>query len=1264
MPDKVLYSPSERVDIPDMLRSSNGYTSEMVGYHMQRVVTGDRGYVLDGFRVQVINGVGTASVEIYNGNAVAPDGVILNNEANPSYSVPIPLVGANVTFYLELEFVEDATAEDSRAFWDATVPNVPPIPNGQEYVDTVPTRLSPTWRVVTPVSTTGFSWSLTNPSSLRVPLMRLRTDASNNVTVAENPGLALVNPASVLVQDYLGASTQLVVADARLFSEISGSEQITIDPDNVTPSGTVIVNVAAVDRVNNIVTLSAPTSPYPPGTVVRATGVGPVLIAERTDGAVPVDPSTHPDNMRRMWQGDESRGTGLMVSKEDAATRDDLNLRDLKGYVDFLAGQLHEVKWGSTLVGDDETQASRVPPRTWDLVNNPPRYHSKTRGIQGAGAYAITIGDGVSSYGDFNGTDADVFQAAIAAANEGDTIFVKAGTYTLTSTVDITKSLTFIGDGASSYITSAEATGLFLVTTAPTLTFRNLRLENTSPLLEWCVLFDALSTNDSCIIESCTINGSVIYDGLTPSVNTLRMSDCIVTGSATSPQSMFGAYYTGVSLSAFRVEVVRCKFTTTGNQTKLLKLNAVSRLTWKDNEWLCTDTSGSGVAGSLAIDLVAANLVEISNHMTICSGTHAARLFSATGLVTSGFIENVTLTNGPTRYSATSGLDSAINIANFSSFNIRGVYTALISSFSTNGLYVFMQLGQGNTGTANTPKLTISECTGLFHPTNNGLFVNVGDGFTTSTPTLVTVRDCIIENAFAAIVAASDGDLNVDNCYISGGTSSNSGIGILAGNVTTASKLDVNITNTVIQDLQHPTVAEAVGVWILSPIGTAVTAKTNLHMDGCFIENVGYSGSAALVQASGVRCEETSSMDRITVHNSSIRTVGCPGGGQAYGIGIFATLEDVDVPAYGGIKVTNNYIQGIGTLTNYAFGVGVSRGAAGIEPLNNLHISDNTIDVESTSIANYGILCRTFSVMNRARITDNIIRVSQASSLFGSGVQVEAADMEGVKIEGTYFFGGDVAGPGVGIAVVSNNATNGGIFTDINVCKNYILGGDGTFTTFGTLYGILFFGVAGVGPGEFTEWDYAHVSGNYIVNYHGASTAAPYPQINLIGYFHDLHVDNNTTVSNQVNPAIHHIWINGVDSAECSRVTISNNTCVGPNASVVYTDAAIKLNEVSLFTITGNVVDLFSSSIVPGTGAVLHCEGACTGGTIVGNILRGSLANTDILFSGSCTRILAVGNNFAGVTGVISGAVPANGVVFNAGIGTAVDGVGPLNLTS
>lgn len=1264
MPDKVLYSPNERVDIPDMLRSSSGYTSEMVGYHLQRVVLGDRGYVLDGFRVQVINGVGTASVEIFNGNAADLNGTILNNEANPSYSVPIPLVGANTTFYLELELAEDATNDDSRAFWDATIVNTPPIPNGQEYQATVPTRTSMTWRIVTPVDTTGFAWSLTTPTSTRVPLVRLRTDASNNITVAENPGLALVNPASVLIQDYPGVANQLVVADAQLFSEISGSEQITLDPDNVTPTGTSLANVLSVDRVNNIITLSAPAGVYPTGTVVRATGVGPVLVAERTDGGVPTDPSSHPDNTRRLWKGDETRGTGLMVSKEDATDRDDLNLRNLKSYVDFVAGQIREMKWGAPLVGDDEAQDSRIPPQTWDLVNNPPRYFSKTRGIQGAGTYAVTIGDGVTSYGDFNGTDTAVFQAAVDAAGDGDTIFVKAGNYVLTTSIQVTKSLNFVGDGANSYITGAVNTGLFVVTTAENVSFRFLRLENTH-LLEWCVFFDAASTNDVCAVEFCNLSGTVVYDGLSPAIELLRIRNCTITTTA-NLQTCLGNF-TGGSLTVQRAIVENCEFVTTGNATTLLRFGVCSQLTWNSNHWVCTDVSGNGIAGSIAVQGIGATLLDFRNHVTVCGGTHAARLLelSSVSFVTSGLVDNVKLFNGAARYSDTGGQDSAINVANFSTLTVRAVTcVSEVASFSSTGSYVFMQLGHDAATLVNDPVLNVTECVVVFNDTNNGVFLNLSDGTANTTPIFATIRDCVINNAYAGIVSTSSGSLTIDSCFIDGESNAvNSGYGIVTGNATADTTLDVTVTNTIIQNMLHSSAVDVAGIWILSPIGTAVTAKTNLQVSNCFIRNIGDNTSGALLTAYGVNCAETSSMDRIDIQHSSIRSVSCPGNGLAYGIGIFSTLEDTADPAYGGIHLLGNYIQDIGAFTNFAFGIGVLRGAGGIEPIVNVHMSDNSIDVASTSTANYGIICRTFSNISRCRLADNIVRVSSASSLFGAGIQVEAANMGGVKIEGTYFFGGSVAGPGIGIAVVSNDTTNGGLFTNIDVSQNYLLGGNGAATTLGTLYGIVFVGVAGVGPGSFTEWEYANVTENYILNFQGASTATPFPQINLTGYFRDLHVSNNTTISEEPNPAVHHIWINGVDSTECERVTVSNNTCVGPNASITYTDAAIKLNEVSMFTITGNVVDLFNSPSVPGTGVVLHCEGACTDGTIVGNILRGSLANTDVLFSGSCERILAIGNNFAGVTGVVSGAAPANDVVFNAGDGTAVDGVGPLNLT-
>ena len=52
----------------------------------------------------------------------------------------------------------------------------------------------------------------------------------------------------------------------------------------------------------------------------------------------------------------------------------------------------------------------------------------------------MTVGDGTTSWGDFNAADETAIQAAInASVTSGDTIYVKRGVYTLANDVQITK---------------------------------------------------------------------------------------------------------------------------------------------------------------------------------------------------------------------------------------------------------------------------------------------------------------------------------------------------------------------------------------------------------------------------------------------------------------------------------------------------------------------------------------------------------------------------------------------------------------------------------------------------------------------------------------------------------------------------------------------------------------------------------------------------------------------------------------------------------
>lgn len=496
MPKQLKIHPNERIDITDFLRGSTEYTQESMTAIHKRLLLTRESLFLDGFRIELADQTANpGQLTVYNGNAIDHDGFHLNNEDQINTGRTITLGSPSTTYYLEVQYTESDTDTDARAFWDPTYANSGAIPDGREFTLNVATRIAQDWEVVTPVSTTAFTVTST-PSSTRVPVAKIITDGTGKITTAVNPNLSLVPAADVLAKDFSIGDTSLRLTSTRIFPDTG---TITVDYGG---SSAESVNITANDREEQILTISpALSNNQVAGAIVRLTSGSGRWVKERVS-STPV--SADIDHKIKFFGGDEYTGVAYSTSKDDFGERDDNGVRSIKDYVDFISAQIREMKFGS-MRPDSKNQA---PPSAFSAE---PRYFESAGGIQGARGAMVTIGDGTTTFGDFNGTDETPFiDAAAALANNGGVLYVKNGTYTIGSTVNFsaTKPVHIVGDGTDATdIDSQVAAGpVFSFSAASICSLSNLSV-GTSALYHPIVV--EISSFGQFVIRNCVVGGSI-----------------------------------------------------------------------------------------------------------------------------------------------------------------------------------------------------------------------------------------------------------------------------------------------------------------------------------------------------------------------------------------------------------------------------------------------------------------------------------------------------------------------------------------------------------------------------------------------------------------------------------------------------------------------------------------------------------------------------------------------------------------------------------
>lgn len=459
MPKKLKLHDNQRVDLEDFDYAASTYTQEHVKSLMRNLVGRGCPAALRGFAVEIHDqSINPGGFSVHNGYGYDRQGNVLVDDESVVSTNDGVLSAANTTYYIEIEYVETDTDPDYRAFWDPAVQNPAPIPSGQEVTTTVATRVSTKWRIVEP-STSGFD-IVSNPSSTKVPVAILRTDSDRRITNAVNHFTSLLPPHSTLSADAQSGASQINVFDSAYM--LSGDTLTIADPMN--PANTTTVSVSGNDVENGRISISPLSGNFPAGSRVwvssSVSGAIPQFLPKNpnpNDPAVDhIDPAQRiNDQLPRLFQGDETRGTGLLWSAQTFGERDDLKVSNLSDYVDYLAALIREMKFGNPRYGTVGTTPISVPGPEM-------RYYDNAGSIAGAKGFTYSIGDGINSFGDYNGTDKAPFEAAIAAmiAHTGfntGTLFVKKGVYTF-SGLELPDAVRIVGEGR--YATIFEHDGV------------------------------------------------------------------------------------------------------------------------------------------------------------------------------------------------------------------------------------------------------------------------------------------------------------------------------------------------------------------------------------------------------------------------------------------------------------------------------------------------------------------------------------------------------------------------------------------------------------------------------------------------------------------------------------------------------------------------------------------------------------------------------------------------------------------------------------
>lgn len=1147
MRKKLKIHSGERVDVVDYLHGANQYTEDSEKFFGEQLLLDRRSRILNGFRVKVEDQtVNPGLITVFNGYAFDRDGSLINNEELSTDSRSVTLLGSSQTFYVEIEFTEVTSDTDGRYFWDPTVPATAPEVDGSEFSLNVATRITPDWRIVTPVSTTGFTQT-TTPGTVRIPLCKLSTNGSNQIVVGgTNPGLVLVQPASVLESDVLAGATQLRVLDSRTFPVPPFT--VTVDVGGTSPETR---TVSAVDSDHHILTVPALTNAHSAGAIIRASAAAADLVRENTNPAV----TAHPDPAQRLFQGDEIRGSGIAASKETFGSRDDLNVRNLKDYVDLLSSQVRELKFGN-LRSDI---VSTAPPLSFGTT---PRWFDRAGSVLGAKTNTVSIGNGTTSFGDFNGTTDAVFTAAIAALpGSGGIVYVKTGTYTFTNSVSVGKPVRFVGDGVGATVVVGNAVTPFTV--SANSSFEALTIQNSGGATTALTITAAVSV----ALSACSVlNGVVISGAVSAAINasrtTFQPSASVAAISGSGGGALINARFTNCAFVAMlacstpQTSCVYsgCIFTTPTVFAAAGASDSLTNVTVTDSAITCTSAAFSSSSSQSIFDVrFSRNYILVTN----LAANGAVFLMDAPGTL---WVED-------NRIAITGGATTAAN---------PGAVVRSVSS-SIAGGYVTVS---NNSIDANSSSFVvgawvdISDLGYLRFDHNNCFFlvelVRIGSTNDYMNFGRVYVTNNIHNNGnlaghvdtygvrFLNTPAVTD-VLISENQFLYLGSSSNAGVryGV---DCTFAGSTTVSIRDNTMSGFAGPTTSNSAGVYFGS-IATAASGKVTVSGNTITDIQAGPTGTA-----SGVYLDPNSGTASIEfkVNGNRIFDVGTSDGRDCFGV----LVSDSVGPG----EVANNFIGTIESTSTTGKATGIQ-----LDTSQRWRIAENTV---------IGVECANTTYLTS--VTGVCIRAT--GSLVDVIIDRNYCTQEGATT---------AANAGTVMAVISDSVET------LAITRNILASSAGN----GPVYG-LFVSRDASTAASMQDMD---ISGNSVEML--ASTSSWYGmQCIFGGASSGIRVQNNSVRERSLGGGHVGMGIRGHNNSGFTRaVDVSGNVLSGMKTGTLVTGrVGMRFSDMQISAVTNNIIDWLEPSVAEGTGLQITSDVLAVYKLlrVAGNVVRGDANGT------------------------------------------------------